>query len=365
MVQEHSDLQERFDSFSHYYLYGATPAALDAKHFIEKNGKKCSGIVDSDKDKQGSTLYDLPVIAPSNLLSENNGEVGIIVVSAYQKDISNFLTEQGVSPGRIFPYLDGMFFPTYGRHYNDDKWLDRVQEGLTSDEERMYFLSWRAFKVSGNISDLAPMISINQQYDHKTWVASVPTGGRALDIGAYDGATSVNLALTKKFKEIVAFEPFDANFELLENTTKHYDGPANIVPEKKAIGAAREVILLDQSAETSRASLSVQSPPNTDGYKQRIDVWSLDALDYDEVSLIKVDIEGYELDFLSGAINTLQSCQPHLAISAYHHASHPAAIAKFLYENFDNVSIRVGHHPLAIYELEYYVSFDRCGSKGA
>jgi hypothetical protein len=27
-------------------------------------------------------------------------------------------------------------------------------------------------------------------------------------------------------------------------------------------------------------------------------------------------------------------------------------------ENFDGIRVNVGHHPLAVYELEYYVSFD-------
>lgn len=354
-----SVMHKRFDSFHNYYLYGATPAAAGAKSLLERYGKVCLGVIDRDPKKQGSDLYDLPIIAPADLFSNHDEKSGIIIVSAYQKEISQFLGENGISSERIFPHLDGMFFPTYDEQYGDNEWLDRVYDGLTCASERDFFQSWRDFKCSGDLGELKPIPSLTRQYDHQDWFSEIEPNGRALDVGAYDGVTSVAFSLTGKFCEVIAFEPFEANYNLLQKTAQSHDGPAKIITEAKAIGAKREVLFLEPADESSRATLMSQSKCGASDEKQRIDVWPLDALGYENVTLIKVDIEGYELDFLSGAKATLTACRPHLAISAYHHVSHPAAIAKYLYENFEGVSIRVGHHPLAVYELEYYVSFNR------
>ena len=73
--------------------------------------------------------------------------------------------------------------------------------------------------------------------------------------------------------------------------------------------------------------------------------------------MIKVDIEGAEVEFLKGGKETIIRNKPHLAISAYHHKSHPDQIFEFMKSLDLPFRLNVGHHPHAHYELEYYFSF--------
>lgn len=352
---------ERFDQFQSFYLYGATPSVEGALNLLTKTDKKCVGVVDRDAKKQGLSCYGAPVVSPDVMLNKLSGDTGIIIVSAHQREIDQFLRGEGVDENKVFPHLDEMFFPTYRDGYSTCAVLDRVAAQLTTKEEQGFFKSWRSFKANGRIEQLKAMQSLTEQYDHKGWLKTLRCGGTALDIGAYDGATSRAMADTGMFSEVIAFEPFQENFRLLDNCAKSYKGATQIMARQLAIGAQAETFFQSHENASSRSFID-RNADATQSHEQAgetIKVCALDDLDYQDVSMIKVDIEGFELDFLKGAINTLEKWRPHLAISAYHHHSHAAKIADFLFAHFSDVTIRVGHHPHAVYELEYYVSFGR------
>lgn len=350
-------LVERFQQYQAFYLYGATPAAEGTLEFLKKHGKTVRGVIDRDPQKQKSAFFGFPVVAPETLFAADDNDVGIVIVSAYQAEITAFLLENRIFSQRIFPFLDGMFWPTYSGDFAHCPALDRVANGLQTLEEKRFLSSWRSFKSTGDLATLVPMPSMRQQYAHQSWLSSLKKGGTALDIGAYDGVTSLELARSGHFDKVIAFEPFEENFRLLEQTAESHLGVAPIEARKLAIGAERASIAQPKETVSSRSRINGDVSYSS-GEVDMIEVYPLDDLELDNVSLIKVDIEGFELDFLKGAEQTLRENRPHLAISAYHHADHPREIAEFLYQRFGGVNIHVGHHPLAVYELEYYVSFN-------
>lgn len=150
---------------------------------------------------------------------------GIIIVSAYQQEIAQFLTQNGASEAQVFPMLDGMFLPTYGDHFTGCAVLDKIEAELPTQEERAYLQSWRQFKKHGNLADLKPMRSMQKQYDHKSWLSSLKSGGVAIDVGAFDGATSLELAGTGLFSKVIAIEPFEANFNALKSSFVQTNSP--------------------------------------------------------------------------------------------------------------------------------------------
>lgn len=356
------NFKHRFDQFDSFYLYGATPAAEATIELLDGLGKRVIGFIDRSEDKQKTPFLGYTVVSPQAFFATHNGETGIVIVSAYQMEIASLLKQHGIASACIFPHLDGMFFPTYRTGYEDDAVLDRVYGGLTADEERAYFFSWRKFKQSGNLTELKPMPSMHRQYDHGDWIKSVRIGGVAVDIGAYDGASSIEFAETDRFSKVIAIEPFINNYNVLCDKVKSKNLHVPIETHQVAIGAARETLWQEAADVSSRATLNSAVENDHTGSSdyggEKIEVYALDDLGFDGISMIKVDIEGYELDFLAGAIKSFARHKPHLAISAYHHHTHARKIVEFLTEQFENVRIRVGHHPLAVYELEYYVSFD-------
>lgn len=350
-------LMDRFNDFKSFYLYGATPAAAATCELLAQKGKEIVGFVDRDPKKQLQPFLERSVISPDTFLQGTDVDTGVVIVSAHQMEIARFLEKENVDSERIFPHLDAMFFPTYQTDFRDCETLDRLAAGLKSDEERQFLASWRKFKSTGCLAHLEPMPSMQRQYAHKAWLADINPGGIALDIGAFDGVTSVDLAQSRLFSKVVAFEPFRENFELLVNTASQKDLAVPVEVRQLALGAGRQTLVQAKEGVSSRSRITKETnQPIESG--ETLQIHALDEFSFGNVSLAKVDIEGFELDFLEGARCTIARERPHVAISAYHHASHPRRVAEFFYDSFDGVQIRVGHHPLAVYELEYYVSFN-------
>lgn len=114
-----------------------------------------------------------------------------------------------------------------------------------------------------------------------------------LDIGAWCGTWAK--AMEPYAKRIVAFEPDATHFECLQrNCTINCD------PRKEAVGAEIKGISLTEDDFTQAKRI------DKDG---SIRMTTLDSLDYKDVDLIKIDVEGYEMQVLKGAEKTLGGVQ--------------------------------------------------------
>lgn len=114
-----------------------------------------------------------------------------------------------------------------------------------------------------------------------------------LDIGAWCGTWAK--AMEPYAKKIVAFEPDATHFECLQrNCTTNCD------PRREAVGAEIKGIALTEDDFTQAKRIDKDGP---------IRMTTLDSLDYKEVDLIKIDVEGYEMQVLKGAEKTLGNVQ--------------------------------------------------------
>lgn len=114
-----------------------------------------------------------------------------------------------------------------------------------------------------------------------------------LDIGAWCGTWAK--AMEPYAKRIVAFEPDATHFECLQrNCTINCD------PRKEAVGAEIKGISLTEDDFTQAKRIDKDGP---------IRMTTLDSLDYKDVDLIKIDVEGYEMQVLKGAEKTLGGVQ--------------------------------------------------------
>ena len=81
-----------------------------------------------------------------------------------------------------------------------------------------------------------------------------------------------------------------------------------------------------------------------------------DIVGDEKISLIKMDIEGAELNALRGAVKTLKRCRPILAISVYHRQDDLITIPQFIKSIYENCKFYIRKydkiHPL--WELDLY-----------
>lgn len=139
-----------------------------------------------------------------------------------------------------------------------------------------------------------------------------------VDCGAYDGDTIQSFLQQPSgcSGRIVAFEADPNNFRKLEHTVSQLPQRASIVVNNLAVGASNGSVCF--CASGNEASYVSSNSGDT-----RVNCVALDtALDGLDPTFIKMDIEGAELDALSGASTLIKRCSPILAICSYHRQDH-------------------------------------------
>lgn len=132
-----------------------------------------------------------------------------------------------------------------------------------------------------------------------------------LDCGAYNGDSALMFVRDYNPKNVYSFEPILSNYNsLLENIK--LNNLKNVIPINKGVG--------EKSGILNFYSLDISSYVSETG-NERIDVVSIDEFVSENnlsVGLIKMDVEGYELEVLKGAKRTIKEFKPVLLIGIYH-----------------------------------------------
>ncbi|WP_394953681.1 FkbM family methyltransferase [uncultured Helicobacter sp.] len=118
-------------------------------------------------------------------------------------------------------------------------------------------------------------------------------------------------------KNIYSFEPTSEGYEALQETIK-LNNATRIIPVKKALGASKSQGHISINGGCS--SMVFDNHTTT----QEVEVITLDSFVREhniQVGFIKVDIEGFEQEFLKGAKETIIAQKPAMLISIYHKAS--------------------------------------------
>jgi len=157
----------------------------------------------------------------------------------------------------------------------------------------------------------------------------ITPGMTIVDVGANIGLLTVPFArLAQPTGKVIALEPQRIVYQML---------CGNI-----ALNALDNVFALNVAAGSSAGSITV--PPvdyrqagnfgavsvETSGAGEVVPRVTIDALGLDHCELIKIDVEGMELDVLEGAAATMRQCQPRLYVECDRPGKSEAVIAHLL-----------------------------------
>ena len=129
------------------------------------------------------------------------------------------------------------------------------------------------------------------------------------DVGAHLGQTALHFRKSFPSASIHCFEPTDDNFAKLKANTK---GKRLIRINQFALGSARTSVIMKtgQSDQTHQVIRNHEKTPANEEMP-RVRMETIDAYMIDEgvanIDLLKIDVEGYELDVLRGAKDALES----------------------------------------------------------
>ena len=165
-----------------------------------------------------------------------------------------------------------------------------------------------------------------------------------IDCGAYDGNTINDfIKFVPNYKGIISFEATPATFEFLK---KNHENNSKIQLINKGVWSeTTKLTFYEISGYNNAANRFTFSPKMGEFHAITIDTISIDALELQEkVTLIKMDIEGAELEALKGAKKTILRDKPKLAICLYHSDEDMIRIAEYVHEIVPEYKLYVRHH---------------------
>jgi len=177
-----------------------------------------------------------------------------------------------------------------------------------SDGNKIFYCNKNDTIISGNLRVGIPW----EKYMHKYFKLYSNKNKVALDIGANIGTHSIYLS--DYFSEVHSFEPQVNIYKLLKSNIKlnkcknvkaHNYGLGNINKNEK-------MEKYDITQPNNQGGIGIDKTGQSNG--ETIIVKVLDELNINNIGLMKIDVEGYELNVLKGAIKTIRINKPVIII---------------------------------------------------
>ena len=306
----------KFEGNSAIYIYGAGNVGKELVKVLHEKGFRITGII----DQRGPTLDPIDGVEVIDLLElrRRNGN-GVHSASCLMSIFNPYIDCEKIESELRNHFQKVFSFPkvlwTFHKELGDRYWLtlpefyadhatklEEVYLMLADERSKQLFLSNLEFRLRGEYELLGPP-DLNNQYfpkDLPRWVEPI----RLLDCGAYDGDTLRQVCGTDyPIEAFAAFEPDLSNFSKLVATANDFN---RLRPE------CRERINIPCGVSNATKTLSFASGLGTGSQLSSDGDVTIQCVAIDEVlpdfspNLIKMDIEGAELDALHGCRRTIE-----------------------------------------------------------
>lgn len=357
------DLHDMIISNKNIYIFGAGQCALNTASLLKEYGIRIAGFcVDSEFFKEGVVIDGLKVFNADELMSGENEFVIGFENRKRALELKESLSKKGL---KVYYFEDLFCFRQMDYKFFIDNIMNyqKAYDLLEDELSRKIFVAHINSRISGDYSDISQYDS-KLKYGYDYGLLNISDKEVFVDCGAFDGDTFSELLdyTNGSYKKYIAFEPDEKNVEKLRFKTADYN---DIVIIQKGVGDTNEIkhFYNDGSLYSNFVDSGLW------GDKTRRDIYDDkdnyiavpvckmdDTISDDQISTIKMDIEGSELDALKGAAEIIKRDHPKLAICIYHKSEDLFSCA--LYINFlvgDGVyKYYVRHHSDNITETVLY-----------
>ena len=304
---------------------------------LESNGywQKVIGIVDSNSDLQGKVRLGKIVYAPSYL--KNHPKALIIINTISIKAIQDAMNNMGIlNDYLVIPYY--FYHGTLENKYDNEVAYKDIIKNECKIRDLYNIGDYQTKRYLDIICDIRKRKN-DDLYKSDFYEGTVEpveyfcdpqiaAKGNVtyIDVGAYNG-DSIEPILCfygDRVKKILAFEPDENSLKKLKDyiNKRSISDIVDIYPY--ALGSENQIVHLTRSG-----LVSIVSDEGECTLEQRI----FDDLNDVEIIgevMVKMDIEGYELDALKGMKKLILEKQPYLAICIYHKEQDLYEIAEYL-----------------------------------
>jgi FkbM family methyltransferase len=354
-------------------LFGAGSAGVHLCNALKIHHVDISCFCDNNPQISGGYCAGHPVISVEALRKDH--QKSLIVISVSQpnaQQIRDQLLHLGFTSDRIHtPPPDPLLYYTNAANlywpavdlqtrtqqlqdtcdlFSDQKSKDLFIHRIASLTGGLDYNSYRRFiqLFADLIADPGLNLFLSPRYDENYFYFNsefLPLENNEVfaNIGALVGDCAIEFANACKskglqYKEIINFEPDHNNFVQLSANMNHL---ANVRCLHYGLWSHRSRLRFS-NPDQSRAGTPGGLDP--DGNLE-VEVTGLDELLPDvEISFMKMDVEGAEIEALRGAANTIQRNRPKLAISVYHKRDDIFEIPLFIHQLHPGYRFYLRHH---------------------
>jgi len=199
---------------------------------------------------------------------------------------------------------------------NQKEVFKQFRNDLFDYESLTTFDSVLNFRLSGDISKMFKYsVNVKTQYleDFVDFNNKV-----FLDIGGFDGDTTELFFNNTNISSSHIFEPSKINLQNAKNRLKDFDS------------VTYHNFGLSNKSQSLRFSDGQGSSSKISNSGDLIEFRSLDSLNLSNVGILKIDVEGHDLQVLKGAYNTLIKHKPLIMVAIYHSGNDFIDIYKYL-----------------------------------
>lgn len=302
-------------------LYGMGNGADKILDWCNKNSVKVQEVFASDAFVRGQSFRGFTVLKYSDIVEKYDDFLIVLAFATESPIVLPQFYELSTKHEFVAPHL-ALF---EGDEMVTKEWLEKYEtrlqttyNNLADNKSKEVFADLINYKISGNInylksaetsrrSDLVELIQLDSSPSSKEVY---------LDLGAYNGDTIEEfLELTdNNYHKIIALEPDTKNFKKLKKNVET-NQIANTILINKGIWNENTTLFFSNSG--GRQSTLV------DATKLEVDVTTINTIckeaQLDEpITFIKMDVEGAEIEALTGGDIFIAKDKPKLFIAAYH-----------------------------------------------
>lgn len=293
------------------FIYGMGDGAVKIMAVFRQYGITVAGIFASDEFVRGHSFAGFKVHKLSEIEEAVEDFVIVLAFAAGYPALVKYirqLSHKHMLYAPDVPVIGGGLF-TYEYFLEHLQEFNAVYRMLADGESRRVYLNTIQYKISGNIRYLE---TISEQPEKTFRTILKPTRNETfIDLGAYNGDTIRELLsyTNQKYYLIHAVEPDKKNFKKLTRYIE--DNNMKQIHAHQCVSWCKDTELPFNSKAGRQSALSPEG--------ETIQAVSVDGLMKGQpLTLLKMDVEGFEREALWGAAQTIRQYTPKLSVSIYH-----------------------------------------------
>lgn len=221
---------------------------------------------------------------------------------------------------------------------NNEEYIFVYDNLLSDDSSKSVYFNLLFAKITGSFDNVNKAYNNSHYQYYDPSIFEFAEGETLVDCGGYDGETAIRFAMEcPLFKHIYVYEAIPQLKSICETKLKQLVDNESITIKQVAV-SDKECTLNFRTGDMQGDS-KISASGNL-----LVQATSLDLDISEEITFIKMDIEGAEKAAIEGAKGHIQKSNPKLAICIYHIPDDFWKIPKIIYKINPNYKFLIRHH---------------------